>query len=471
MISVDSSSLRGHLSLIRTDSEIPCRAARLKLIAVSSFVLLGFAALAQSQTPGNASAEARLGGRLFHDDRFSSPSGDLMNSCSSCHLFDEDPQGIRARADFFSRSWVPFRMEDPRRDALRNAPAIFDSALMPKLHFDGEFDSLEDLVRGTLSGRPMGWLEGEQARAFERVRQVVLSDTATGNGESYRSQFNSVYSVSIETLSRGEVIDLVAKAISAYIRPMKSERSTAYDHFITANKLDAAPTTGEDAREFGTRTLARIAALEANRAIKLPAGFDAMALKGFKVFLTTNGSSPAGNCVACHAPPLFTDFSFHNIGVSQSEYDHVHGEGSFAELDIPVAARAVRPSPQFRETPVARKPGWADLGHWNFADLKKSPLRKANESDEKFLQRMIGTFKTPSLRNLDFSPPYMHTGGYSTIDGALAELIRLSEMARAGKVRQGDEDLARIRISEADIAPLAAFLKTLNEDLNKTNRR
>ncbi|MEK6299629.1 MAG: cytochrome c peroxidase [Acidobacteriota bacterium] len=452
-------------------NNLDCRGVRLKLIAIASSVLLGFAALAQSQTPGNASAEARLGGRLFHDDRFSSPSGDLMNSCSSCHLFDEDPQGIRARADFFSRSWVPFRMEDPRRDALRNAPAIFDSALMPKLHFDGEFDSLEALVKGTLSGRPMGWLEGEQARAFDRVRQVVLNDSATSNGESYRSQFKGVYAVSVETLSPDQVIDLVAKAISAYIRPMKSERSTPYDHFIAANKLDAAPKAGEDAREFGTRTLARIAALEASREIKLAAGFDAAALKGFKTFLTTSGAPSVGNCVACHLPPLFTDFSFHNIGVSQSEYDHVHGEGSFGELDIPVAARAARPSPQFRETPVVRKPGWADLGHWNFADIKKSPLRKTNESDEQFLQRMIGTFKTPSLRNLDFSPPYMHTGGFSTIESTLAELMRLSEMARAGKVRQSDEELAKIGISEADIAPLAAFLKTLNEDLNKTKRR
>jgi hypothetical protein len=41
----------------------------------------------------------------------------------------------------------------------------------------------------------------------------------------------------------------------------------------------------------------------------------------------------------------------------------------------------------------------------------------------------------------------------------------LSELARAGKVRQADEQLARINISEADIAPLVAFLRTLNEEL------
>ena len=457
--------------MIRTGSEIPCRAARLKLVAIASFVLLGFAALVQSQTPANVSAEARLGARLFHDDRFSTPAGDLMNSCSSCHLFDEDPQGIRARADFFSRSWVPFRMEDPRRDALRNAPTIFDAALMPRLHFDGEFASLEELVKATLTGRPMGWLEGEQARALDLIRQVVLADAATGNQESYRTQFKNVYSVSVESLSRDEVVNLVAKAISAYMRPMKSERTAPYDRFIEANKLEASPATGEDAKEFGRRMLARIASLEAKQELKLTAGFDAEALKGLKTFVTSSGTSSVGNCVACHAPPLFSDFSFHNVGISQSEYDHVHGEGSFSELEIPSAASAVRPSAQFRETPAAKKRGCADLGYWNFANLKTSPLRIANESDEQFLQRMIGTFKTPTLRNLDFSPPYMHTGGFPTIESALGELMRLSEMARAGEVREADKELAKLSISETDIAPLAAFLRTLNQNLNKAAHR
>lgn len=456
--------------MIRTDSELPSRSAWLKLVTIA-LVLISFAELAQSQAPSIVSAEAILGSRLFHDDRFSAPSGDLMNSCSSCHLFDEDPQGIRARADFFARSWVPFRMEDPRRDALRNAPTIFDAALMPRLHFDGEFASLEDLVKGTLTGRPMGWLEGEQARALELVRQVVVTDAEIGNEQSYRSQFKNVYSVSVETLSRDQVIELVAKAISAYMRPIKSERTTAYDQFIDANKLEASPAAGEDSKEYGKRILARIAALEAKQQIRLTKGFDPTALKGLKIFLTTGGSSSVGNCVACHAPPLFSDFSFHNIGISQSEYDRVHGEGSFSELEIPSVAKAVRPSAQFRETPVSKKPGCADLGHWNFADLKTSPLRASNESDEQFLKRMIGTFKTPTLRNLDFSPPYMHTGGFATIESALGELKRLSELARAGEVREADKELAKISISNTDIASLTAFLQTLNENLKKPGRR
>ena len=80
---------------------------------------------------------------------------------------------------------------------------------------------------------------------------------------------------------------------------------------------------------------------------------------------------------------------------------------------------------------------------------------------------MIGAFKTPTLRHLAYSQPYMHTGAYVSLEGVVRELIRLSEMARAGRIRQADEELPKIRLTEADIAPLLAFLSTLNEGLTR----
>ncbi|HSE38430.1 MAG TPA: hypothetical protein VLG74_14085, partial [Blastocatellia bacterium] len=135
-----------------------------------------------------------------------------------------------------------------------------------------------------------------------------------------------------------------------------------------------------------------------------------------------------------------------------------------ATLQIPAAAKARRPSTQFREVPSKRNREFADLGHWNYVDLKGSPLRRAGESDDQLLTRMIGAFKTPTLRNLAYTQPYMHTGGFTSIESALGELMRMSEMARAGQVRSGDEELARIRITDADIPSLVAFLNALNED-------
>ena len=50
-------------------------------------------------------------------------------------------------------------------------------------------------------------------------------------------------------------------------------------------------------------------------------------LQGLKLFL--------GNCIACHAPPQFTDHRLHNTGVSQANYDALFGAGAFAALEIP----------------------------------------------------------------------------------------------------------------------------------------
>src|SRR4051812_12818214 len=86
--------------------------------------------------PDKSNGATRLGARLFKDPRFATAKGDLPASCSHCHLLDEDPQGLRAHTDFLARSWVSYRLGDPRRDELRNSPTLFDVSRMPRLHFD-----------------------------------------------------------------------------------------------------------------------------------------------------------------------------------------------------------------------------------------------------------------------------------------------------------------------------------------------
>lgn len=414
-------------------------------------------------------AVVRLGERLFKDDRFSTPKGDLPASCSHCHLLDEDPQGMRAFADFFNRSWVSSRMQDHRRLEIRNSPTIFDVAGMPRLHFDGEFASLEDLVKGTLSGRPMGWLPGEEQQAFDRARAVLLGDKGEGRDAegTYREQFRKTFGVELDRISRDEAVGLVAKSIADFMRTLNTRKDSPYDRFLALNRLESKPAPGESGRDFARRLLANIRTLESKGAVKPAKDFDAKALEGLKIFFRTEGGKSAGNCAACHTPPLFTDFSFHNTGISQREYDHIHGEGKFAELQIPSAAVARRPSPQFREIPSKERPGVADLGFWNFVDLKTSMLRSQGEGDDRFLERMIATFKTPTLRNLRYTQPYFHDGSVHTLEEVVTEIMRLSEMARAGRIREADEEMAKIRISGQDVAPLVAFLNSLNEDLKR----
>jgi hypothetical protein len=74
--------------------------------------------------------------------------------------------------------------------------------------------------------------------------------------------------------------------------------------------------------------------------------------------------------------PNFSDFLFHNIGVSQEEYDTAHGAGAFTNLAIPslsdrnanydlyLPATASHPNATetFRRAADASHPGFADLG-------------------------------------------------------------------------------------------------------------
>src|SRR6185369_11511591 len=85
------------------------------------------------------------------------------------------------------------------------------------------------------------------------------------------------------------------------------------------------------------------------------------------------------NCIACHAPPAFTDFIFHNTGAEQNEYDSVHGAGAFMNLSVPgyfsrltnytayLPATPNHPNAlgTFESPPVTNSPGFADLGLWN----------------------------------------------------------------------------------------------------------
>jgi cytochrome c peroxidase len=458
---------------IRKDRTIMLKRFLLLAFAIGVFFVLADRLLqpvwSQSISQAETRAVAQLGERLFTDERFTTPKGDLVASCSTCHVFDENPQGIRAYTDFFIKSWMASREKDPRRLMLRNSPTLLDTREMTRLHYDGEFASLEELVKGTLTGRPMGWLPGEEAEAVQYARVVLLADKGEGAADkrAYREQFQKSFGVDLVSLTADQTIELIARAVATYCRSLNSLRDSAYDRFMATNRLENRPRAGESGAAYGDRLLAEIRALEARKALQLTSGFKATALSGLKVFF----NAERGNCLGCHLPPQFTDYSFHNIGVSQREFDQLHGAGKFAALTIPDAASARRPAAQFREAPSKSRPGEADLGYWNFANLKTSALRRAGDSDESFLRRMIATFKTPTLRNLQYTQPYFHNGSLHTLEEVMSEMIVLSEMARANQVREADEELAKVKLTSADIAPLVAFLDSLNDDLKRAPYR
>ncbi len=228
-----------------------------------------------------------------------------------------------------------------------------------------------------------------------------------------------------------------------------------------------------------------------------------------------------GNCIACHQAPNFTDFKFHNIGTAQVEYERLHGPGAFTRLHIPeLEERTARhdeflpATPQhphasgiFRSVPEANNPRLTDLGLWNiFANPDfPEPQRRIKRilceavvfgtasalvenpdlpshlaehferlmdntklfpqcSPSRLLPKSVALFKTPGLRDLGHSAPYMHNGQFDTLDDIIGFYRDVSNRARAGTLRNGDLQIQRIALTANDVAPLVAFLRALNED-------
>jgi cytochrome c peroxidase len=523
-----------------------------------------FAGTAVADTSaGTDPAEVAIGERLFLETRFAQayaaapdrpdpvvattvttaqalpgPFAGASINCRACHLVDEqanDPRGgMRAYTDFARRSPIPAR-PDGRKAAARNAMSMVNIAL-PRaqgvlLHFDGEFASMEDLVRGTLTGRNFGWLPSEQAEAIAHIARVIRSDNGTGDlarelGGSYAKVLRGTdpsipetlrlpeqYRIDVRKASDRQILDAVARLIAAYVGDLNYSRDAAgryngspYDRFLENNGLPRTPRQGESNADYSHRLLARVEALESPVLVDgsdgrfahhdQPFRFGARELEGMKLFFRpADGRQRGGNCVSCHTAPDFSDFGFHNTGVTQQRYDAVHGPGAFAALGIPGLDERnadydafLPPTPlhptasgRFKAVPALHRPGVADLGLWNVFANPDFPAPQAKLhamlcpsrdrihgkkgcADPILLSRTVAAFKTPVLRDLGDSAPYMHDGGTDRLRDAVEVYVASSELARSGGLRNGAPELTHMRLAPDDIDAVVAFLRSLNED-------
>ena len=152
------------------------------------------------------------------------------------------------------------------------------------------------------------------------------------------------------------------------------------------------------------------------------------AQRGWELF---NGKARCNNCHGYVASsPTFTDNKFHNIGVA------MHA-GNFAEL-----ARKAAQSPE-STSDLAHSPGYSELGRFL---VTKEP-------------KDIGAFKTPGLRDVALTAPYMHDGSQRTLE----EVIDFYD--------KGGEDnpyldggIRPLKLSAQEKADLVELLKALTSD-------
>lgn len=321
-----------------------------------------------------------------------------------------------------------------------------------------------------------------------------------------------------------EIFDAVVRVVAAYVKGLRFSQTTEdgkpirspFDVFLETNGLPQAPDPSESPIDYSRRLLQLVKAREAAGTLRFIASnpnrtdgqfqfhtqpflFEAKELAGLKMFLTEPAALPAsavelasgkiGNCIACHAAPNFTDFKAHNTGTTQKEYDEIpgHGNGAFMNLAIPtLATRTANDLPATEQHPTASERFRAvpsagttltDLGLWNiFANpdmpTPQSKIRtilceddhpcSASQSD--LLNRAIARFKTPGLRDLGHSAPFMHNGQFDTLDDVLTFYRDMATLARAGQLRNGATQLQGIALNPNDLEPLVLFLRSLNED-------
>ena len=407
-------------------------------------------------------AREELGKLLFEETELNNPGIDFPQSCNGCHFFGDDPRGSGHR--FYSatleKSLLPRMSTAEQKTTLRNAPTLLDTNLMSRLNHDGRYASMEDLLRDKLSSSSYGWAPDERDRAYDTIHQTLLS----GMLVNYLELFQRAYRVDIEALSRDEAVDWAVKALADYLDEITSEQTSTWDAFSDMNRIPPGPSRDEDPKHYAGRIQGRIGNQEGRVLIKRPLGFSPEAYAGFKTFFRVEGESSVGNCVSCHVPPRFSDFRFHNTGIAQLDYDQTNGDGAFAAMEIP-GTDAKRPQERFLADPRSGE-GRADLGYWNFIDLSDTEaLGGASEAAARAvaLEGAIGAFKTPILRNLKRTGPYMHNGLYDTIEDAVREIVRINRLARAGKMRAVDVEYLVMNLGEEDVVPLTRFLESLDE--------
>ena len=94
--------------------------------------------------------------------------------------------------------------------------------------------------------------------------------------------------------------------------------------------------------------------------------------------------------------------------------------------------------------------------------------------DPKFRDAVDGSFKAPSLRNVELTGPYFHTGGYATLEqvvdfysrgGNIRTTVGLGDTSGYGtNTSNFDTEIFKFKFTASEKAALVAFLKALTDD-------
>ena len=145
-------------------------------------------------------------------------------------------------------------------------------------------------------------------------------------------------------------------------------------------------------------------------------------------------------CVSCHEGSHFTNGEFHNLGIGQVGL-HVPAMdlGRFADVP-PLVASPFNSAGAFSDDPDAGR----------LAGLTSVPSETTR-----------GQFRTPTLRNVAVTAPYMHAGQLPTLEAVVDYYARGGDEPAVGAK---DVRMRALDLSASEKAALVAFLETLTSE-------
>ena len=155
-------------------------------------------------------------------------------------------------------------------------------------------------------------------------------------------------------------------------------------------------------------------------------------IAGLRLFINS------GKCIQCHNGPLLTNNDFHNTGLP-------------IENKTPKDEGRMQGAPAVRNSEFNCLGRYSDAGNKECAELEFIKLEGPD---------LLGAFKTPTLRNVGLTAPYMHDGQFSTLDEVL------SHYNQAPDAPIGITDIVPLTFTPEQLDQLRRFLLTLGSPVN-----
>ncbi len=364
--------------------------------------------VAGASAEGGLTPQEELGKALFFDENLSAGAN---QSCATCH----DPAvGWTGPDSMINAHGSVYPGSYPDRFGDRKPPTAAYGGDSPVLYFD----EAEGLWIGGMfwDGRATGWILGdplaEQAQGpfLNPVEQALLTKADVVQ----RAQNSKIYGALFAQLCPGsdvdQLYDCIGYAISAYEKSSEVNPFTSkFDYWLKGE----AKLTGQE-------------------------------LRGLELF------EGKAMCSACHIsepgpngePPLFTDFSYDNLGI-----------------------------PKNPENPVyAHTPDFVDPGLGGFL---RDKVPGADWEAE------LGKHKVPTLRNVDLRPSkkfvkaYGHNGYFKSLDEITHFYnTRDVEMWPDPEVPEtvNTDELGNLGLTKGEENAIVAFMKTLSDGYVPTGK-